>query len=330
MIIFIYGPNTYSSQQKLLSIKKRYIDSSLGDTNLVTLDGKTLTADQFRQQVQAAPFLANSRLVIIRNLLLEGKKEAMEAIGDQLEEIPKTTVVLFFESGQPDKRLKFFTLLSKLKQAQEFPQLNPIELEGQALEIAAAKKLTLAPNQAKQLVNLTGGNLWQLDHELEKLSLYTESTQKSLSDQIITQLVTDNAELNIFHLTDAFGQRQSQKALQLLDRLKDDENLLGTLALIAGQYRNLLLISEGLKQHIPKNELAKMLQLNPYVFDKSYQQSSGYDYEELKVIYRYLFYVDIGSKQSLIEPLTGLTVLAAALAKKPLQLPDLTELVMVQ
>lgn len=328
MFIFLFGPDSYRSHQKLAEIRDRYITTA-GDTNLTTLEGADLAPSQFSQQVQALPFLANTRLVIIKNLLTEGKKETQEAVIDELEKIPTSTVVLFYEHSQPDKRTKLFQSLNKPKIAQEFEALTGIKLAQFAANLARKKELKISDQLIQILINQTGSNLWQLDNEIEKLSLYQQGTGQPVTQEIIENLTADLSEINIFHLTDALGSRDAKKSLKLLGKLEGGESALGLLALIAGQFRNLLMVTDGLSKNIPARQLNQQLKLNPYVFDKSLAQARSFTHKELIAIYRYLFQLDLSAKQSLIEPLTGLTILAQSLSRPTLYLPDLTEESMV-
>ena len=80
MILFLYGEDTYRSKQKLDAIKSKYIDASLGDTNLSVMDiadKKDTDFTDITRTVLALPFLAKNRLVIIKNLL-NGKKQKLQ------------------------------------------------------------------------------------------------------------------------------------------------------------------------------------------------------------------------------------------------------------
>lgn len=329
MIIFLYGPDSYRSHQKLQQITKRYVDTSLGDTNLAQLEGRELTALELKRQIQTLPFLANSRLVVVRNLLSEGKKEVMEGTIELLEAVPKSTVLLFYEGSQPDKRLKLFTALNKPKQAQEFALLEAAALTDHIIAEAENRGLKLSAQLANQLAQYAGSDLWRVTNELEKLSLYAQATQQKPTAEIIDQLVNDASVPKIFDLTDALGKRQSDQALKILNKT-DEEGSFGLLAMIASHFRNLLLIADGQRRNEPRDRLAKTLGLHSFVFDKAYQQAQGYSYEELTDCYRYLFQLDLGAKQSIIEPFAGLTVLAAAVGQRPLQLPNIELEDMVQ
>jgi DNA polymerase III delta subunit len=76
MIFFFYGTNTYTLRQKLRQMTAAYLEKSGSDFGLERIDGQSVSADKLRSALQAAPFLANSRLVIIENL---GKNKAVSA-----------------------------------------------------------------------------------------------------------------------------------------------------------------------------------------------------------------------------------------------------------
>lgn len=323
MIFLLYGDDTYRSWQKLQGFIQKYVGASAGDTDLATLEGATLTIADFKNQIHTLPFLAKSRLVVIKNILREGKKEVAEAIVEELPKLPKTTVLLFYEAGQPDKRTRLFQALNKPKQAQEFAPLVGPALVQQAESLAEQEKITIVPPALQQLLQLTGSDLWRLTQEITKLALYKPGGRITAED--IELLVGGQAELKIFDLTDAFGQRQSAKAQQLLKLVDQEESSLGLLAMIAGHYRNLLLIADGQRQNMPKPIIATAVKMHPFAFDKAFAQARQYTYDELVTCYHYLLELDLAAKQSIIDPLIGLTVLADSLEQKPLQLPAITE-----
>lgn len=326
MIYLLHGPDTFRSWHKLLDIKHKYLDVSLGDTDLAQLEGEELTEATFRQQIQTLPFLAKSRLVIIRDLILKGKKEIQEAVQAELKKVPKTTVLIFYEAGTPDKRTKLFQALNQPKQAQVFESLKGPEQARYIETLLKKHDLKLDRPAFELLIKQIGNDLWLTDQEIQKLALYQKANQlPSLGIEQINELVSPLPDATPFALLDAFGNRQSQAALERLQQIPEDEAGFGTLGLIANHFRTLLLIANGQTQGTPKNQLATSLKLHPFVFDKAFQQVRRYTYEELTACYRFLFQVDLAAKQSMIEPLIGLSVLAAALGQKKLHLPDLLE-----
>src|SRR3990167_2787898 len=123
MILFFYGEDTYRMRQKLKALKEKFVSASLGDTNLAVLDGAAVTYDEFIRQILAMPFLSKSRLVIVENLLKNGKKDILEKVPEALPKVPKSTVLVFVEEGNPDKRTSIYKKLNRPGQTQEFKLL---------------------------------------------------------------------------------------------------------------------------------------------------------------------------------------------------------------
>lgn len=325
MIYLIYGSDTFRSWRKLQQIKVKYLSASQGSSDLVVLDGATLAAETFLSQIQTLPFLAKSRLVLVKNLLQESKKEVQEAVLASLGRLPSSTILFFYEAGLPDKRLKLFQALNKPKQAQLFNQLTGSEQYAYVSELANERGAPLAGNIIQQLINATLGDLWRIDQEIEKLALYClANNKKSPVSGDIELLVAKEEEMKIFDLTDAFGSRKTVQALKILGPAADEGSGLGLLALVAGHYRNLLQIAHGQNGQMPKNVINQKLKLHPFAYDKLYLQAQRYSFKELTVVYRYLYQVDSAAKQSIIDPFLGLSVLAGLL-QAPLSLPNLTE-----
>jgi DNA polymerase-3 subunit delta len=207
MILFLFGEDTYSSHQKLAQIKAKFIDASLGDTNLSVADcaDKELDYTQITQMVLAMPFLAKTRLVVIKNLLSDGKKKLQEQFIELLDKVPDSTVLLIYESEKVDRRTALFKALTsstslragKTKttkttseeslqaggsppqrcsiQAQEFKSLEPYELK-KWIKYEVEKQGGTIDNLAiDKLIEYIGNDLWRLSNEIAKLISYCHS-----------------------------------------------------------------------------------------------------------------------------------------------------------
>lgn len=328
MIYLLYGDDTYRSWQKLQSIKTKYLNASKGDTDLIILDGETLTADDLIRQIKTVPLLATTRLIIVKNLLQAGQKAVTDAVAERLETMPQSTVLFFYEAGVPDQRTKLFKRLNQPKQAQLFERLADHQLHRYIVDKVEQEGLTIDRPAVQALVLMIGADLWRLDNELEKLILSAQSVKKGQSKSIqlqdVQQLVKDESQPSLFQLTDAFGNRQSSVALKALKQTTEPEPIL--LATLANHYRNLIAAKEATRQRMTKEDLVKALQLHPFAVEKAMQQSRHYEWDELLTVYRFLFQLDLLSKQSMMEVGTGLAVLAAAISQRPLELPDLRSL----
>ncbi|MEI6039889.1 MAG: DNA polymerase III subunit delta [Candidatus Berkelbacteria bacterium] len=312
MILFLFGEDTYRLKQKIKDMKEKYISASLGDTNLAVLEGKTVKADDIIRQALAFPFLAKSRLVIVENLLLEGKKEEQEKIGEFILKVPDTTVLVFAESGVPDKRGSLFKKLNKPKQAQEFKFLDEGGIKKWIGEEVARQKGEIDYDGIDKLYVFVGADLWRLTNEITKLVTYNPK----ITPKTIELLVQAQTTSDIFTLIDALANRKQTQSLKELYRLLDNgENELYILSMIVYQFRNMLVVRDLVERGINSQwEIAKMASLHPFVAGKTLNLVRRYDLAELKKIYGFLLEQDIAAKTGKMAPRTILDLLVLSLA----------------
>lgn len=341
MILFLYGEDTYRSHQKLAQIKAKFIDASLGDTNLSVLDcaDKDIDYTQITRSVLAMPFLAKSRLVIIKNLLSSGKKKLQEQFLGFLDKIPETTILVIYESEKVDRRTVLFKAFTKTKstkatseesspagdsppqrcniQAQEFKLLEPYELKKWIKGEVVIQGGKIDNAAIDKLIEYVGNDLWRLSNEIQKLISY--NLQPTTSE--VELLVRPRVVANVFDLIDAIGTKNIKKAQSELSKLLEaGENELYIFTMIVYQFRNLLIIkdlmispkSQALNSKQSQNskfEISKQSGLHPFVAEKTMNQAKNYTFDRLKEIYQLLLDYDIKMKIGQIEPRLALDLI---------------------
>lgn len=322
MILFLYGEDNFRSHEKLMAIKMKHIDASLGDTNLSTLDfsDRGYGFTEVTRQVLAIPFLAKSRLVIIKNLLLAKKtKNIPEQIIKLLPKVPQSTILVFYEAGVPDKRLALYKKLIKEK-SQEFKPLEPYQLRSWIKKAVEAQEAQIEPAAIDLLIKYCGNDLWKLKNEISKLTAYSDPSTSfrtgkplAISDKQIELLVKPKIEAKIFDLVDAFGEKNPRKAHQELAKLLEkDEAELYIFTMIVRQFRNLLIIKDLINDQAISSKpyaISKASGLHPYVVQKTVIQARNFMLDELKNIYRQLLEFDIKLKTGGVEPKLALDLL---------------------
>lgn len=319
MILFFYGTDNYRLKQKVRLLKEKFISSSLGDTNLSIIDGKTVTYDEIVRQVLAMPFLANSRLVIIENLLQVKKSNKNEVVTKIptvqekvlgfLEKVPSNTVLVFVEESMPDRRTALFKKLNQPKVAQELKPLEGQALKDWVIEEVKARGGEIENQALDFLIEYIGADLWRISNELEKLLNYDQKITVSN----IKLFIRPQVQSNIFNLTDAIsGKKQKQSLVELHKLLSNGEADLYLLSMIVGQFRNLL-IAKDLEDRsggkINQYDLAKTIGMHPYVAQKTLWQLKNFTLFRLKEIFKLLVDYDIKIKTGQVDSKTALDLL---------------------
>ncbi len=303
MILFLYGSEGYLLKQKLDQVIGRAKQKGIDDTNTAELDGFDTPVSQVQAEVTAAPFLAEQRLVIIRDWLRQRTPEDSEAFVETLASTPASTIAVVVEEGEPDKRRIAFKKLEKLaEQSWHFVPVDEVGAVNWVLDAAKRREATIDRATARRLVEEVGVDLWALSSELAKLSLTGPVTNER-----IDALVTPNVEGNIFRLVDAIGRRQTDNSLQELRKLIDNgEPPLKVFAMIVRQFRLLVGAASLIDQHSNDATIAKELGVRPFLVRSLKNQAGSFSETELRDIYDRLVALDRELKTSKRDAETAL------------------------
>lgn len=316
MIIFLYGSDTFRSLQKLKQLKEKFLkDVAGGSLNLIEIDGEKLSFAEFKKEVTTISFLAEKRLIIIKNIICKGKnRDIQKEIIEYLKERKNDeNVLVFWEEEKREKDLLFKLLLQLDKKErianpvkreifkQEFEPLKGANLKEWIISSAKEKGGAISSGNADFLIEKIGNDLWQLNNELDKLISFS----KKISSDDIKKIVIAQNDESIFELTDAIGGRNKRRALELLNnQIQNGTNVNYILAMLARQYRILMEIKDYIAKNENKTEdnLARGLNLHPYVVKKLASQIKLYEMATLKKIYKKVSECDLKIKTSRINP----------------------------
>ena len=165
-----------------------------------------------------------------------------------------------FVEGELAKTNTAFPIFAPIAQTMEYAPLPP----GRASELdlkstAKAKKLKLTDAaRAARWRTSSGGDLWALDNELEKLAAYAGG--EIVDEQMVAELVSAARETKMWDLTDAVVAGNERKALTSLGRLLiDGEAPQLLLFMIARQYRQLVMVKDLRERRVAREEMQRRL-----------------------------------------------------------------------
>ncbi|MDP4038881.1 MAG: DNA polymerase III subunit delta [bacterium] len=287
MILYFYGPNSYLIRQTVNDLKKKYVNKSGNDFNLLKLDMSEAHLSELVDAITTQPLLAHSRLVIVQNL--SSNKIVVEKIKEIIRIVPESTI-LVIEESEPDRRSAYFKYLVKNVQAKEFIKLPETKLIQWIKD--GTKKLggNIEPSVVKYLIQKIGDDMWQLKNEIDKLVSY----QSQITIENIDRLVVPNMEQTIFELTDAVADKNLKKAMGTYKNLGikgvSDQQIL---AMLNWQYRNLVLAFDNLGRG---RDWANEFGISSFVASKSTQLAAKVEMNDLKKAYRKIVAADLSIK----------------------------------
>ncbi|MFA6307495.1 MAG: DNA polymerase III subunit delta [Patescibacteria group bacterium] len=301
MLFFYYGQDSFRASQKIEAIKTKFKEKiDPGGHNIQSLDGETMSPDDFFQAVSVMGFLADKKLIIVKNIFdnkkLKDWQDSLIKFLDSQGDTPEENYIIFFQNNKPDSRLKLYKRLSRLKFSEEFDPLSYGQLQTWVKNKFSKHDKSISAPALDLLISYLGSDLWQINNEINKLVSFAKD---DINEEDVRSLVQANIDENIFKLIDAIGDKDKALALKLIEeKLDNGVNHQYILTMIIRQYR--LLIKAKSLGDKAKNYFALMqvLKVPKFIAQKTYQQSQMYSLEQLKKIYKYLLYLDEKFKSS--------------------------------
>jgi DNA polymerase-3 subunit delta len=260
MIITLSGPNALLLQDRLKQLTQDFVQAH-GDLALERLDATETPFARLQEAVQALPFLAQKRLVIIDSP--SASKELNEHIDQLIDSVQDSTELILVET-KFDKRSVLYKTLQKQSQFEEFGELNEAQLPRWLMAYAKEQGGALGSSQAQLLIQRAGTNQLKLKHELDKLL----SFQSEISKSSIEELVSSTPQSSTFDLLDAALAGRAKQALQLYEeqrRQRVDPQAI--LALLGWQLHVLAVVKAGGDRTV--DQIAREAKLSPFVVRKT-------------------------------------------------------------
>ncbi|MEI7690452.1 MAG: DNA polymerase III subunit delta [bacterium] len=294
MILLIYGSDSYQINQCLRKIKADYPDDNLSVVELAD-DASWQTIEQ---EINSLPFLSNKKLIIVNGLSKTKDTKTQKSLELVLDSVAEGVDLIFIENElKPQNWL--FKLIQKKGKSEIKNLLKPYEITSWISKKANEKEAQIDRDASELLSAKIGNDLWRLDNELEKLKTYDQHITK----ENVTNLVESEFLDSIFALMDAISEKKTEKAIELTQNFSADPNNISyIISMIARQIRNLLTIKELDQGGLKEGEIAKKLQLHPFVIKNTLKQSRNFTFDDLLDFHKALIKTDYLTKTSSAEP----------------------------
>lgn len=301
MVIFLYGPDTYSARLYLAQLVAQFKAKVQGGSHTVSvLAGSEIKAESIRQAGRGGSLLAARQLLVVDGLF-DGRAVAAdvaaaveEVVASQAGDEPTKNVVVFFQAGVPDQRLKLFKLLASQPRSKLFAEATPAQAAQLAQRLVAKAGSSIAPGTASALAATVGTDGWAIANAAAVLGGYRMGAAVSADD--VTKYGAASAGASIFDLTDALGGKDSRLAARLTQQLlASGEEPLYLAAMLARQLRLVALAKDA---NLPAPQLATRHKIHPFVAGKLVRQAAAFTWPRLAAAFGRLAAADADLKSA--------------------------------
>lgn len=333
LLFILTGQDDYSLNEALKKIKGEVGDAESLPANMTVLEGQRVTIDQLRPVCEAAPFLAEKRLVIIEGLFARyapkrgprrpaggarktaEKKDDPKPLAEYLSTVPESTMVVLVD-GEVKPTNPLLKALAGKGEQKTFPLLREAQLKEWVRARAQSEKATIAPGAVDLLARTVGSNLWVMSSELAKLTIYAGGQQIEADD--VRLLTGYTQQQNIFALVDSIVEGRAQNAGQQLEKtLQAGASPSYVMAMLARQMRMIVTARELKARRVPISEARGRLGNAPeFAVRKLFEQAARHSMPRLRQVYRLLVEADLAVKTGRYEPELAVSLLVTELCQQ--------------
>ena len=313
MTIHIIFGDTFLVQDAINQFSDDIGHHDVRDSNTHYLNGAKVSLTEIVAISQTLPFLSDKRLVIVDGLL--GKYESnnrrsarnstsAQSLGEwkelkSLQPLVPDSTILIFRDKDVSPRNTLFRKLRGESQVLSLPTPKGEVLSRWIKTRANAKNTTIQPGSIRLIVQFIGPDLWTIDSELEKLSLYADG--RSIEERDVRTIVSQVRESNIFTAIDATLEGRWNIAIKLLKEIYNDgSSFQYIISMLSRQLRLNILAKELLATNHSSREIADRLSIKQdFVVQKTLAQARAHSLNNLLECQKHLLNADLSVKRGI-------------------------------
>jgi DNA polymerase-3 subunit delta len=302
-LYFLFGNDEFAITRKLKEFDSDFTDPTSADMNTARLDARSMDENDLNNAVNAMPFLAKRRLVLLANPSSKYNHPATrKKFLEFIQKSPETTRVVMYESVEPREAEKHWLMKwaeknDRLIQTKAFMLPRLKEMTGWIMNETKNQGGQIEPRAAEMLKDMVGADTRQAGMEISKLLAYANWARPVKVEDVEAVCIVTSQQ-SVFDFVDALANGNGKSAQHLLHRLLETEDEFSLWGMVVRQFRLLIQAREILDGRGNQNDVARVLGVHPFVAEKTTQQAARFSIESLENIYRTLLKIDEGVKSS--------------------------------
>ncbi|WP_322525746.1 DNA polymerase III subunit delta [Marinococcus luteus] len=288
-------------------IQQKIIGKALAEEerefNLSTFDMRETPVEIAVEEAETLPFFGERRVIVLKNCyFLTGAKEK-EKVEHKIEALetyarkpnPTTVLILSAPYEKLDARKKVVKEIKKQAVVLEAAAAGEETMKKWMQQFNQAHQLTMSREVMDRFIVLAGKDLLMLAEEAKKLQLYTGSGEVTM--ETVDKLVPRSLEDNVFELVDAVVKGQAKTMLRIYyDLLKQGEEPIKILALLARQIRIIYHVKNLKQQGYSRKRMASSIKVHPYAVQLAEKPAAAFSHSYLQEALKLLSTTDYQMK----------------------------------
>lgn len=294
----LYGTDNSIIKNELDNLIKKL---NISDIIKYEIDNSTL--QEIIEDASTISMFSNKKVIIIENCNFFTANKNIDNIAsleNYLENYNSDTYIIFIVHNEKvDTRKKIYKLINKSGKIIECNKEDNTYLTKYINTYLKENNYTM--KDIKHFLDIVGTNLDNIKNELDKLFMY-KLEDKIITNEDIDKITIKNIEEEIFSLTDAIIANDIDKSLNLLTEfLNKNYDEIAIIMLLASQFRFLFQVKRLVNKNLTYQEIAKILEVNPYRVKFTIKKLYNYTEYDLTNRIKKLANIDHDIKLGLID-----------------------------
>lgn len=277
----------YGLDKSLIKNELKKIIKKINIEDVITYDLSSISIIDIIDDAKTISMFSSKKIIVIENsnfLCANKTLEDIEVLENYLKNYNSDTYLIFITNNENiDSRKKIVKQIKELGEIKELNEIDDNYLNEYINNYLKEHNYQMEDN--KYFLDKVGKNLNNIKNELDKLLIY-KMDDKNITNADIDKILIKVLESEIFILTDAIIARDIPKSLELLKEfLNNNYEEMQIIMLLASQFRFLFQVKRLLNKNKSENEIAKILEVNPYRV--KFTKKKLYNYSE-KLLLSYI------------------------------------------
>ena len=303
-VTFLYGNDEFAIARKLKDFESDFADPTTAGMNTARLEARSMSEDELNNAVNAMPFLAPKRLVILSNPSAKyNNPSTRKKFETYINNVPDSARLVIHELMEPKETEKHWLIKwsknSTAIKTQSFMLPKQRDMAGWIINEVKNQNGKIEPQAAAKLAEMVGVDTRQAGMEISKLLAYV-NWDRPVQGSDVEAVCIVTSQQSVFEFADALSQGNGKVAQRLLHRLLENEDAFALWGMVVRQFRLLIQAREILDGRGNKDDVARALGVHPFVAEKTTGQAARFSIESLESIYRKLLGIDEMVKTSQI------------------------------
>lgn len=256
----------YGEDKSVIDNEVDKIIKKLNIKDIIKYSMDSTEVDDVVEDASTISMFASKKIIILEdcNFLRANKSiDKLELLEKYIEHYNSDSYLIFIvNSDKVDTRKKIYKELKKKALVVECNKGNNNYLINYVNDYLKENNYKL--ENVNYFLEHAGTNIDNIKNELDKLFMYKLDDRNIINDDV-DKVVIRNIENDIFDLTDAIIARDVNKSLYLLNEfLNKSYDEIQIIMLLASQFRFLFQVKRLMNKNKRYDEIAKILEVNPY------------------------------------------------------------------